>query len=96
MRQRVGVGKDEEVHELMQQPQREKRSEMPHPEAYVKNSVHQAELLDLPEDRGYKYCLCVTDVGTRICDAVPLKSKTAEAVLKGLKDIYYVVTYPVP
>jgi hypothetical protein len=85
----LGVGKDEEVHELMQRPQREKRSEMPHPEAYVKNSVHQADLLDLPEDRGYKYCLCVIDVGTRICDAVPLKTKTAEAVLKGLKDIYY-------
>lgn len=52
-------------------------------------SVHQADLLYLPEDRdGSKYCLVVTDIGSRITDAEPLKEKSASAVAKAFEKIY--------
>lgn len=50
--------------------------------------VNQADLLFLPTDNGYKYALVVVDDNSKICDAVPLKEKTADAVKKGLKTIY--------
>ena len=52
------------------------------------NQVHQADLLFLPDDDGYKYALVVVDDATRITDAEPIKAKTAADVLEGLKTIY--------
>jgi hypothetical protein len=42
----------------------------------------------MPDDKGYKYCLCVVDVATGLMDAEPLKEKTSDAVLFALKKIY--------
>lgn len=50
--------------------------------------VHQADLLFLPNDDGYRYLLVVVDVATRLTDAVPKKEKTQKATIKGFKKIY--------
>jgi hypothetical protein len=50
--------------------------------------VHQADLLSLPEDKKYKYALVIVDCSSKKCDAQPLKSKTAVAVLEAFKTIY--------
>lgn len=50
--------------------------------------VHQADLLFLPNDDGYRYLLVVVDVATRLTDAVPIKEKTQKATIKGFKKIY--------
>lgn len=56
--------------------------------SYSKNYNHQADLLFLPDDNGFKYALVVTDIATRISDAEPLKSKNSDDVKKAFKKIY--------
>ena len=41
-----------------------------------KPNTHQADLLYLPEDGGYKFALCVVDVASRYKEAEPLKTRT--------------------
>jgi hypothetical protein len=50
--------------------------------------VQQADLLMLPSDNGYHMALVVTDVGSRLTDAVPLKKKTSEVVKQAFETIY--------
>jgi hypothetical protein len=76
---------------LLKPPKKEKYDEIPH----ISNNIiipaylHQADLLYLPTDKfGFKYALVVVDVYDKKCDAVPLKLKTPEAVVSGLKKIY--------
>lgn len=76
------------INNLLKVPKKDKGVNMPHFQNYTKNAVHQADLLFLPHDNGYKYLLLVVDVGTRLMDGVPLKEKTNEAVLKGFETIY--------
>ena len=52
------------------------------------NNRHQADLLFLPDDKGYRYLLMVVDMATKRVAGRPLKNKKAANVLKGLKDIY--------
>lgn len=52
------------------------------------NDVHQVDILFLPNDDGYKYCLVVCDQATRLIDAEPLKNKNSESTLQAIKNIY--------
>ena len=52
------------------------------------NEAHQAELLFLPHDKGYKYALTVIDVASRYKAARPLKTKQASEVAKAFVKIY--------
>lgn len=53
-----------------------------------KNEVIQCDLLYLPHDQGYKYVLVAVDIGSRLCDAEPLKNREATTVLKALERIF--------
>ena len=48
------------------------------------NNRHQADLLFLPDDKGYRYLLMVVDMATKRVAGRPLKNKKAANVLKGL------------
>lgn len=74
--------------ELYKVPKRDKGNSVPHFRVFAPNYVHQADLLSLPEDDGYKYLLVVVDVNSRITDAEPLKGKTAQQTLDAFKKIY--------
>lgn len=50
--------------------------------------VYTADLLSMPNDGGYNYLLVVVDTITGETDASPLKTKDAESVLQGFKDIF--------
>eukprot|EP00937_MAST-01D_sp_MAST-1D-sp2_P003713 g3713.t1 len=52
------------------------------------HQYHQADLLFLPKDRGYRYALVVVDIKTRKLCARPLKKKDGKEVLVQLKSIY--------
>ena len=53
------------------------------------NAVHQADLLELPQDPdGSRYALVVVDLGTRRVAARPLAVKTAAATKQALQHIY--------
>lgn len=69
-------------------PKNETKTESPNTQVSGKFNNEQADLLFLPNDNGYKYALVVVDLATSICDAQPIKEKTAKAVLTGMKIIF--------
>ena len=61
----------------------------------IPNEAHQADLLFLPNDGGYRYALTVADVASRFKEAEPLKSKRATEVSEAFQRIYSrTLTYP--
>ena len=42
----------------------------------------------MPNDNSYKYALVVIDVGSRLCDAVPLKTKSNIEIIQAFNIIY--------
>lgn len=73
---------------LTEIPKKEKKNQMPTTLNGGTNLTHQADLLFLPNDDGYRYLLVAVDIGTRIIDAEPLKSKDSKVVRDALKKIY--------
>ncbi len=59
-----------------------------HFDVTVPNEVHQADLLFLPHDHGYKYALTVVDIASRFKQAEPLKTKSASEVASAFERIY--------
>lgn len=86
----LGISKEKDniVTNLTQVPRKDTKENATKFNVSVKNAVHQADLLFLPEDKGYRYALVVVDVATRSMDAEPLKSKKPEEVLKAFRTIY--------
>jgi hypothetical protein len=52
------------------------------------NMWHMEDTLFLPNDKGFRYCLVVGDVGSRYVDAEPLTDKTAQHAYDTLMKIY--------
>lgn len=78
------------VDELMKVPKRDSKNNAPSTmtQSVKDGYVHQADLLYLPDDKGYKYALVVVDVGSGLVDAEPLDAKTQIAVKKAFEKIY--------
>ena len=64
-----------------------------HFDVNVPNEVHQADLLFLPHDGGYKYALTVVDVASRYKQAEPLKTNHLLKLLLHLKGFIVEVHY---
>jgi hypothetical protein len=62
----------------------------------TKDRCHQVDLMDLPNDKNFNHLLVVIDINTRKLDAIPLRGKTAQTVLNGIKKIYErdILDYP--
>ena len=80
--------KNQELFNLYKIPKKDKELNQTHFQNYEPMKVQQADILYLPEDKGYKYALVVTDIGTRLTDAKPLKSKSSTEVVKAFENIY--------
>lgn len=76
------------VDQLFKKPKRDKGVNAPTFQRYTPNYIHQADLLFLPDDGGYKYALVVVDLGTHLTDAEPLKRKYAKDVKQAFTNIY--------
>ena len=76
------------IDELFKKVKRNRGENQTHFRQYKDNLIHQADLLYLPEDNDFKYCLVVVDDGSRKVDAEPLKTKLASDVVKAFKKIY--------
>ena len=55
----------------------------------------QADLIELPPDRGMKYCLTVIDTFSKMAYMRPLKTKTGAEVTKAMKSVLHEVGRPV-
>lgn len=78
----------QELYNLFKKPAKETKADMPRFYNFEENDTHQADILFLPDDNGYKYALVVTDIATAKTDAEPLKNKNASYVLNAIKNIY--------
>jgi hypothetical protein len=101
IQQALGVTKEGEknvVESLYEIPKKEKGKDMP---SYKRGgaepfNIYSADLLTMPEDRGYNILLVVVDTITGLTDAVPLKNKEAKTVLEGFKEIFNKRVLPKP
>ena len=84
------IKKQSEVINLYERPIKDKGKQNPFYTTGGPNDVYQADVLYLPEDSitKDKYALVVTDVYSRITDAVPMKDRTAEDVVIAFKKMF--------
>ena len=78
----------QEINNLFKIPKKEKRLDMPRFYNFEEDHTHMMDILYLPDDNGYKYCLVVMDIATNKIDAQPLKKIGSSDIVKGIKDIY--------
>lgn len=76
------------IDELYKKPKKDKGDNAPTFRSYPPNKIHQADILFMPDDGGFKYALVVADVGTRLCDAEPIKDKSSRMVSNAFQKIY--------
>lgn len=76
------------IDKLFKPPKPDKGLNAPRFQPIPAGRVHQADLLFLPNDKGFRYALVVVDVGSRMTDAEPLKGKESVNIVKALEKIY--------
>jgi hypothetical protein len=82
------VLKNEEHANLYLRPQKEKKSEQPKVLVWKVNAIHQADLCEMPLDKGYNYFLTVIELACQRVDAEPIKNKEAPTILNAFRTIY--------
>lgn len=80
--------KNQEVYNLFKKPVKENKKDSPRFYNLEENNNHQADVLYMPEDDGYKYALVVVDVATAKMDAEALKDRASSDLLNAIKKIY--------
>jgi len=76
------------VEKLTAIPKRDTGLNVPTTDVLEDNITHQIDLMKLPDDDGYEYCLVVVDLHSRMLGAEPLKVKDAQTVADALLSIY--------
>ncbi len=78
----------QELFNLFKKPLKETKNDMPRFYNFEENDTHQADVLYLPKDGDYSYCLVITDIATAKTDAEPLKGLASKEILQASKVIY--------
>lgn len=55
----------------------------------------EADLIELPKDKGMKYCLTAIDIFSKVAYARPLKTKTGQEVTQAMRSILLQSTRPI-
>jgi transposase InsO family protein len=79
--------KNELLHKLYVPPIKDKGGNMPRFQVLTPHITYQADLLEMPNDKGYRYILVVVDAYDKKTDAEAIKSKDAKTVLAALETI---------
>ena len=69
-------------------PKKDRGVNMPRFQSPKTSRTAQADLLFMPNDRGYKYILVVVNNGTKALDAEPIKTKENASVIKAFQAIF--------
>jgi hypothetical protein len=88
LKEKFGLKGDNIVNNLTKPPSKDKGFNIPTTHVLEKNNTHQIDLLHLPNDNGYKYCVVVVDLNTKLIGAEAIKNKTSETVYKAVQSIY--------
>lgn len=85
---KAGLKNMETITKQMTAPRRDRGASSATTSTHTKGAVYQADLLRLPEDRGYKYALVVVDTYDRSIDAEPMKTTQSKEAVKAIKKIF--------
>ena len=77
-----------ELNMLYKKPVAETSKYMPKAQVFVKDVYYQADVLYMPEDKGFKYMLVCCDMFDGTTDAEPIKKVDSKEVLKAFKSIF--------
>ena len=80
--------KNEEHANLYLRPRKEKRFERPKVLIWKVNATQQADLCEMPIDKGFNYFLVLVELACRRVDGEPLRNKEAGTVLRAFRRIY--------
>ena len=87
---RGDVLKNEELYQLYKTPKKDtKGKSMPHidKDDIDPKAILQADLIYLPDDKGFRFALVCVDINTGYTDTEPIKERDAETTLKAFKKI---------
>jgi hypothetical protein len=86
-----------ELNQLYKKPIPETGKYTPISQVFEKDIYYQADVLFMPEDKGYKYILVCVDMYDGTVDAEPIKEVNPENTLKAFKEIFKrkYLNYPV-
>lgn len=78
-----------EYKERLKPVTKDKGANLPHYDPTLgEDVIHQADVLYMPNDKGYRYLLVVADIGTREVDAEPLTTRDSKHIIQGFEKIY--------
>jgi hypothetical protein len=80
--------KNDELNNLYKKPVSENRLQTPITQVFKKGIYYQADLLYMPEDKGYKYILVCVDVYDGVLDCEPLKNRASSDIVKAFTKIF--------
>src|SRR5271156_1416563 len=86
-KQKLGLGvSEQDAHEMHHRIVRH----FPRRSVIVNNidDIWSADLVEMPNDKGYHYILTVIDVFSKYAWAIPLKNKTAQTIIDAFKSIF--------
>lgn len=85
---KTGLKNMKSITKQMTAPRRDRGDSSATTDTHAKGSVYQADLLRLPEDRGYNYALVVVDTYDRSMDAEPMKTTQSKETVQAIKKIF--------
>jgi hypothetical protein len=77
-----------ELNQLYKKPMPETKGQMPTNQVFVKDVYYQADVLYMPEDKGFKYILVCIDLYDGSLDAEPIKAVDSDNVIEAFKKIF--------
>ena len=77
-----------ELNQLYKKPVPESKKYMPQAQIFHPDVYYQGDVLYMPEDKGFKYMVVITDMYDGSIDAQPIKDVNKDDVLKAIKTIY--------
>jgi hypothetical protein len=77
-----------ELNQLYKKPIPETNKQMPTNQVFVKDIYYQADVMYMPEDKGFKYMLVCVDMYDGTVDAEPMKEVNSSNVIKAFKEIF--------
>jgi len=80
--------KNDELNNLYRKPVSENRFQTPVTQVFNEGVYYQADLLYMPEDKGYKYILVCVDLYDGILDCEPLKNKAVKDIINAFNNIF--------
>lgn len=83
--------------QVVKELHRDARKNFPHRRSVMRGIAEtlQADLIEMPPDRGMKYCLTVIDIFSKMAYVRPLKTKTGPEVTRAMKTVHDSIEKPV-